>query len=543
MTSSSSWSVKGIEPSARAAAKAAAKRDGLTLGVWLSRAIATSASGGGEADAGTELGARLEGIEQALGEQARRFDSAESARRVEIAAARSSRRRWRMIAVGAVAVAVLAVGTTAVRPFLDRPVGERMASTARIEAPAIATPAAEPLAAPSPTTPLTVTPPPEPLATAGAAPEKFAAIAAPRADPAAREAAAGKEREDAEEAVAVAVAVAGTGSIAEDRDPAQDAAAGEDPGDAAAARSGEPPRLADDATDTPSPALESAALATVDEASEIDAETVERFLEAAREGSPEAQFNMGILYAEGLGVERDYGEALTWFERAAEQGLANAQYNLAVMHEHGLAGPRDAAMARQWYGRAAKLDHPQSQHNLAVIYARGNGVSQDYTAAAKWFAAAAEHGLVNAQYNLAFLYERGLGVARDEALAYRWFAVAEKRGDSSAGAARDALADRLGPVERAEIDRDVAVWRPLPAPGEEAEAGASEKAKANGEPALVARVQKLLADLGFDPGPTDGVSGAKTRQAIRDYQRRLGLAVDGRTSTQLLTHLRSVTGN
>ena len=56
-------------------------------------------------------------------------------------------------------------------------------------------------------------------------------------------------------------------------------------------------------------------------------------------------------------------------------------------------------------------------------------------------------------------------------------------------------------------------------------------------------MQTLLADLGFDPGVADGVSGAKTRQAIRDYQRRLGLAVDGQVSAQLLTHLRSVTGN
>ena len=42
MTTNPSWSVKGIEPSARAAAKAAAKREGLTLGAWLSRAIARS---------------------------------------------------------------------------------------------------------------------------------------------------------------------------------------------------------------------------------------------------------------------------------------------------------------------------------------------------------------------------------------------------------------------------------------------------------------------------------------------------------------------
>ena len=33
------WSVKGVEPDAREAAKAAARRDGVTLGVWLNRTI------------------------------------------------------------------------------------------------------------------------------------------------------------------------------------------------------------------------------------------------------------------------------------------------------------------------------------------------------------------------------------------------------------------------------------------------------------------------------------------------------------------------
>jgi localization factor PodJL len=495
MTTNPSWSVKGIEPEARAAAKAAAKREGLTLGAWLSRAIARSDTG-----AGPDLGARMEGIEQGLGDLARRIESVESTRRLEVALARSSGRRWRTVAVGAAVVAVLAVGTTAVGPFMNRPVGERMTAKAVVEAPAMVAPAPAPE--------------PEPLATAEAEPGKFAAIAAPVADPA-----AGEERQEAEDAVTEAVVAAVAVAVA-----------------------------VADAPDTPSPALESASLDAVDEAPEIDAEidteTVQRFLAAARKGSPEAQYNVGILYAEGLGVTQDYGEALAWFERAAEQGLANAQYNLAAMHEHGLAGARDAAKARQWYRRAAEQGHSQSQHNLAVIHARGGGgIAQDYTLAAKWFTAAAERGLVNAQYNLALLHERGLGVARDEALAYKWFSLAGQRGDASAGAARDALAGGLGPVERAEIDRDVTLWRPLPTRNEEAGDGGGEEPEVDGEPAMVARVQTLLADLGFDPGAADGVSGAKTRQAIRDYQRQLGLAVDGRASARLLTHLRSVTGD
>jgi uncharacterized protein (TIGR02594 family) len=40
-------------------------------------------------------------------------------------------------------------------------------------------------------------------------------------------------------------------------------------------------------------------------------------------------------------------------------------------------------------------------------------------------------------------------------------------------------------------------------------------------------LQKALRAAGFDPGPLDGISGPKTRAAIRSFQARMGLVVDG----------------
>ena len=65
------WSIKGVTAEARARAKAAAKRDGVTMGAWLSQTIA---SGDGAAPAGTEapvgaadIEARLDALEGAGG--------------------------------------------------------------------------------------------------------------------------------------------------------------------------------------------------------------------------------------------------------------------------------------------------------------------------------------------------------------------------------------------------------------------------------------------------------------------------------------------
>ena len=48
-----------------------------------------------------------------------------------------------------------------------------------------------------------------------------------------------------------------------------------------------------------------------------------------------------VAYEKGQGVPQDYGEAVKWFQKAADQGYANAQYNLGVIYDQGLGVPPD----------------------------------------------------------------------------------------------------------------------------------------------------------------------------------------------------------
>ena len=50
---------------------------------------------------------------------------------------------------------------------------------------------------------------------------------------------------------------------------------------------------------------------------------------------------MGTIFAGGLGVERDYEAAATWFRRAAEQDDAASRFNLGVLYARGLGVPKD----------------------------------------------------------------------------------------------------------------------------------------------------------------------------------------------------------
>jgi len=48
-----------------------------------------------------------------------------------------------------------------------------------------------------------------------------------------------------------------------------------------------------------------------------------------------AQYSLGVMYANGLGVPEDDAEAARWFRLAAEQGNALAQYNLGFIYDSG----------------------------------------------------------------------------------------------------------------------------------------------------------------------------------------------------------------
>jgi TPR repeat protein len=68
----------------------------------------------------------------------------------------------------------------------------------------------------------------------------------------------------------------------------------------------------------------------------------------AEKGDAPSQFNLGLLYVDGLGVPQDYTQAATWFERSAEQDYEKAQLNLGAMYGAGRGVKRDFVQAYKW---------------------------------------------------------------------------------------------------------------------------------------------------------------------------------------------------
>ena len=65
----------------------------------------------------------------------------------------------------------------------------------------------------------------------------------------------------------------------------------------------------------------------------------------ANDGDAAAQFNLGVMYLAGHGVQQDYSAAALWFRKAAEQGYALAQTNLGVLYRDGRGVAEDVTEA------------------------------------------------------------------------------------------------------------------------------------------------------------------------------------------------------
>ena len=57
---------------------------------------------------------------------------------------------------------------------------------------------------------------------------------------------------------------------------------------------------------------------------------------------------------------------------------------------------------------------------------------------------------------------------------------------------------------------------------------------------LVLKTQQQLNRLGFNAGPADGLMGKKTREAIKQFQKKNNTHVDGKSTSTLLDKLKKV---
>ena len=148
----------------------------------------------------------------------------------------------------------------------------------------------------------------------------------------------------------------------------------------------------------------------------------------ADKGYASAQFQLGWMYDQGLGVQQNEAEAVNWYRKAAEQRDAYAQLNLGVMHANGRGVQKNEAVAVNWFRKSAEQGNAIAQFKLGLMYGNGEGIPKDEAEAVNWIRKAAEQGHANAQFSLGVGYANGQVVQLDEVEAVSWFRKAAEQG-------------------------------------------------------------------------------------------------------------------
>ena len=218
-------------------------------------------------------------------------------------------------------------------------------------------------------------------------------------------------------------------------------------------------------------------------------------------------------------ANEDYDVAAEQYRKAATAGNAEAGYNLGILSTGVGNVPVNKQEAFESMRMSAEKGYGPAQHHLGMWYMIGSFAPKDPTKAVHWFNKAADQGDRSAMFFLGTLYAKGQGVPRDYNKALGWFQMARAKGF---------------PVKPEHLTLEgIAAYGEKFTGTPKIEKNPVIKTR----PATVRNVQDGLTQLGYKPGPVDGMMGKRTANAIRAFQRDVDMPVDGKVSDALMRRI------
>lgn len=117
---------------------------------------------------------------------------------------------------------------------------------------------------------------------------------------------------------------------------------------------------------------------------------------AANQDLPLAINELGCLYLEGNGIQRNDIEAAKCFKKAADLGLESGDVNYSICLFEGKGVQKNIDEAVKYLKMGVKLNDPQCMYNLGLLYMAGTGVEKNREEGEKLLKIASENGYEHA---------------------------------------------------------------------------------------------------------------------------------------------------
>lgn len=147
---------------------------------------------------------------------------------------------------------------------------------------------------------------------------------------------------------------------------------------------------------------------------------LERSIRLAGEGSLEDQMNLAYMYLYGTnGVEQDFAASLKYYTMAAEQNDPIALNNLGSLYFNGIGTQKNIKKALEMFKKASILGNSDASVNLAFIYLTGGPHDTERNRmAVELFEKAHEKNNI-AKFMLGYAYYKGFVVDRNYEQAFK----------------------------------------------------------------------------------------------------------------------------
>ena len=115
--------------------------------------------------------------------------------------------------------------------------------------------------------------------------------------------------------------------------------------------------------------------------------------EAAADGMRDAVLAMGWFYRRGIGIEQDIEESKRWYKKSARQKDPRAMFSLGEI----FYDQKDYDEALVWFNRAIESGHARSLYWVGMLHWKGRGVPKNRHLAKDFFRKATKKKVYEAQ--------------------------------------------------------------------------------------------------------------------------------------------------
>ncbi|KAJ3283927.1 hypothetical protein HDU79_008647 [Rhizoclosmatium sp. JEL0117] len=123
------------------------------------------------------------------------------------------------------------------------------------------------------------------------------------------------------------------------------------------------------------------------------------YLLAAKAGCQTSQWQLGMMFYTGEGIKQEIEKGIRHITMAAEgsDGSPEAQFTLGVIYKNGYGVTQNTKLAFDWFLKAANQGFESAQHTVSLMYQWGDGVEKNVEKAKHWQHKMLEHQILDDQ--------------------------------------------------------------------------------------------------------------------------------------------------